>query len=141
MTIRKLGASAAIAAALIAGCSSSGPTGDGNGVTDPVTQNTVTPPGANFSCTALELSVGEVRTALAGSNVCIKAAATSEYVINGFSSSTVFTGNTQVSMTGFGITTGAATASLAAPGEMTMLDGNTPRQSLELAFRNYEQNV
>jgi hypothetical protein len=133
--------SVVVALAFIAGCSSGSNDGNGTGVTDPGSTAAVTPPGAGFSCVPLELSLGEVRTGLTGSNVCLKATATSEYVINGFSTSAVTAANTQVSLTGFGITTGAATASIAAPGAMTTLDGMTPEQSLELAFRNYEKNV
>jgi hypothetical protein len=90
------------------------------------------------------MAVGEVRTALSGSNLCLKAGAASEFMLNGFFGSAVATGSTQVTLTGFGITTGAssgASMSAAVPAGMTTLDGNTPRQSLELAFRAFEQNV
>jgi hypothetical protein len=125
--------------ALIAACSSGSDTG-----TDPVTANAVTPPGASFSCVPIEMSVGDVRTALPGSNVCIKAGTTSEFVLNGFFGSTTGSANTSVTVTGFGITAGTssgASTSLAAPERMTTLDGMTPRQSLELAFRAVERNV
>lgn len=116
----------------------------GDPPTDPPQQSIVTPPGANFTCTPVEMAVGEVRTALPGSNFCVAAAAASEYVINGFFGSEVASGSTQITMTGFGITTGSsagASSSLVANGQMTDLDGMTPRRSLELAFRAYEQNV
>lgn len=140
MSNRIVKAGAAIAVIVLAGCSS-GSSNDGNGVTNPVPDNAVTPPGAGFSCVPIEMAVGEVRTALSGSDVCLKAATTSEFVLDAFHGSPTFSANTQVKLTGFGITTGAATASLAAPGKMTTLDGNTPRVSLELAFRAYEKNV
>jgi hypothetical protein len=130
-------ASAAATFLILAACSSGG----NDGPTDPPASNAVTPPGANFSCVPIELAVGEVRTALGGSNVCVKASTTSEFALNGFHGSTVFSANTQVNVTGFGITTGAATASIGVSETMTTLDGETPRQSLELAFRAYEQNV
>lgn len=126
---------------LAAACSGGG----GGDVTNPPVNEVVTPPGANFSCTPIEMNVGEVRTALSGGNVCIKASAASEFMLNGFFASNVGTANSSVSVTGFGITTGAssgATASMAAESEkFTTLDGLTPRQSLELQFRAYEQNI
>lgn len=129
-----------MALAILAACSSGG----GDGPTDVPVQEVITPPGASFSCSPIEMSVGEVRTALSGSNVCIKASAASEFMLNGFFASTVGTANTSVSLTGFGITTGAssgAVANVAPTDEFTTLDGMTPRQSLELAFRTYEKNV
>jgi hypothetical protein len=134
--------SAAIGVAILAACSGGGGTDQ---VTNPtVQQEVITPPGATFTCTPVELSVGEVRAALPGSNVCIKASAASEYVLTGFFGSTTGSANTSVTVSGFGITTGAgsggASTSLA-PVMMTTLTGQTPRQSLELAFRNYEKNV
>jgi hypothetical protein len=126
----------AIGAAFWSACSSDTPN-------EPVPQNVVTPPGASFSCPAVEMAVGEVRAGLTGTNFCLQSATASEYVLNGLFASQVATGSTQVSLTGFGITTGSASASQSAdlPGRMTTLDGMTPRQSLELAFRTFEQNV
>jgi hypothetical protein len=132
--------SAAVLFTVLTACSSGG----GDGPTDPPVVEVITPPGASFSCTPVELSVGEVRTALSGSNVCVRASAASEFVLNGFFASSVGTANTSVSVTGFGITTGAssgASNNIAATDEFTTLDGMTPRQSLELAFRAYEKNV
>ena len=133
--------STTIALALLAACSSGG--GDGPITTPPATE-VVTPPGANFSCTPIEMSVGEVRTALAGNNVCVASSVAGEYMINGFFASTVGSANTSVSLTGFGITTGSSSGaftSLAGFGEIKTLDGMTPRQSIELAFRTYEKNI
>jgi hypothetical protein len=138
MNLRKT--SAAVLFTLLTACSSGG----GDGPTDPPVVEIVTPPGASFSCTAIELNVGEVRTALSGSNVCIKAAAASEFMLNGFHASTVGAANTSVTLTGFGITTGpssGASTNIAPTDAFTTLDGMTPRQSLELAFRAYEKNV
>ena len=89
------------------------------------------------------MTVGEVRTGLSGSNFCLEASASSEFVLNGFFGSSVGTGQTQVSVTGFGITTvaGGANTSIAVPEPMKTLDGMTPRRALELGFRNYERNV
>jgi hypothetical protein len=129
--------SATLALAVLGACSSGSNTG-----TNPTQQETVTPPGAAFSCTPVEMSVGEVRTAISGSTICLKSAG--DYVLNGFFGSTTGSANTSVTITGFGITTGAssgATASLGMPEPMTTLDGMTPRQSLELAFRAMERNV
>jgi hypothetical protein len=130
--------------AILAACSGGG--GSDTPITNPPVQEVVTPPGANFSCTPIEMNVGEVRTALSGSNVCIKANTASEYVLNAFSASLVGTSKTSVSATGFGITTGASSGASTSmvPVEnekLTDLDGMTPRQSLELAFRTYEKNV
>lgn len=133
--------SAGLIVAGLAACS-----GGGDPVGPPV-ETTVTPPGANFACAAsqvAELSVGEVRTALPDGVVCLKSNANAEYMLNGFFASTVASAKAQVSVTGFGINTVSstpATTSLVAPGEMTTLDGMTPRQSLELGFRNLERNV
>jgi hypothetical protein len=133
--------SAAIGVAMLAACSSGGP----DQVTNPPGgQEVITPPGANFSCTPVELSVGEVRAAIPGGNLCIKASAASEYVVNGFFGSSTGSANTSVTLTGFGITAGAASGGAStsrAPARMTTFGGGTPRQSLELAFRNYEKNV
>jgi hypothetical protein len=130
--------STTIALALIVACSSGSEPGP---ITDPGVQQVVTPPGANFSCAPIEMAVGEVRTALTGNNICVKAVGTSEFMLNGFFGSAVATGSTQIGMTGFGITTGSPTASLGAPEQMTTLDGLTPRQSLELAMRSYEERL
>lgn len=135
-------AAAGLILAGVAGCASGG-----SDPTDPIVEQRVTPPGANFSCPLseiAEMTVGEVRTAITGGNLCLKATSSSEYMLNGFFGSAVGSGQTQVSITGFGITTvssSAALADVAAPGRFTDLDGMTPRQSLELGFRNYERNV
>jgi hypothetical protein len=134
----KASRSAAVALVIAAACSGGGE------ITPPNGQGVVTPPGANFSCTPLEMSVGEVRTALAGSNVCLAAGADEQFMLNGFFGSTASSANTSVTITGFGITTGASsgvTTSLATSPAAPTLDGGSPRQSLELAFRNYERNV
>ncbi|HET9426232.1 MAG TPA: hypothetical protein VFO55_12765 [Gemmatimonadaceae bacterium] len=135
-------AALALCAGLLVACSSKG---DGP-ITDPVVEQTVQPPGANFSCPTsqvAELAVGDVRTALPGTFLCLKSSANAEYMLNGFFASTVPTAQTQVSVTGFGITTvsSSASTSLTVPRAMTTLDGSTPRESIELAFRNYERNV
>jgi hypothetical protein len=126
---------------LAAACSGGG----NDGVTNPPVNEVITPPGANFSCLPIEMTVGEVRTALAGGNVCIRASTGSEYVLNGFFASAVGSANSSASVTGFGITTGASSGATTAiavqPEKTTTLDGMTPRQSLELAFRAYEQNI
>lgn len=114
--------------------------------TDPLSQRTVQPAGANFTCPESEvaaLAVGEVRTALAGTNLCVQTTENAEYVLNGFFGSKVATAQTQVDLKGFGITAASSSAalSIAAPGAMTTLDGRSPRESLELAFRAYERNV
>jgi hypothetical protein len=131
----------AVALAVLAACSGS----TDNTGTNPVSENTITPPGATFSCIPVEMSVGEVRTALTGSNVCVKAIAASEFVVNGFFGSTTGSAKTSVTLTGFGITTGASsgasTALALAEERTTTLDGLTPRHSLELAFRTMERNV
>jgi hypothetical protein len=131
---------AVVVAAMSVGCSGGG---------DPTTpaETTVTPTGANFACPSsqvLDLAVGEVRTALGGSAVCIRSDAGAEYMLNGFYASTVASAQTQVTATGFGITTVSSSAALgdvAADGAMTTLNGPTPRQSLELAFREFERKV
>lgn len=116
-------------------------------ITDPLAAERVQPPGASFSCAAGEiasLAVGEVRTALSGTSICLRTTAAAEYMVHGFFGSTVSNAQTQVGITAFGITTAsgsAALSSVAAFGRMTTLDGSTPRQSLELGFRNYERNV
>lgn len=132
---------AGLAVGLVSACSGGGdPAG-------PPVETTVTPPGANFACASsqvAELEVGEVRTALPGTVLCLRAGANAEYMLNGFFASTAASAKTQVGVTGFGIstvTTAPATTSLTVPGEMTTLDGMTPRQSLELGFRNLERNV
>jgi hypothetical protein len=132
-----------VIAVTVAGAACSG--GGGDGPTNPPVNEIVTPPGANFSCTPIEMSVGEVRTALSGDSVCIKASAASEFMLHSFFASNVGTANSSVSVTGFGITAGTssgATTSMAAqPEEFTGLDGMTPRRSLELTFRAYEKNI
>jgi hypothetical protein len=116
-------------------------------ITDPPAETVVTPPGATFSCTGdqiAELAVGEVRTALPGSVLCLRSAANAEYMLNGFFESTVASAQTQVTVTGFGVNAvpgAAASASIIQPEGMVTLDGMTPRQSLELGFRNLERNV
>jgi hypothetical protein len=132
--------SAAVGLAFLAACSS----GNDGSVTNPPIDEIVTPPGASFSCTPIEMSVGEVRTSLTGNTFCLRASTASQFVLNGFFASSVGTANASAGVTGFGITTGAssgASTSIASPGELTTLDGMTPRQSLELAFRTYEKNV
>ena len=132
-------ASAAIV--LAAACSGGG----NDGGTNPPVTDVVTPPGASFSCSPIELSVGEVRTALAGSNVCIRASAASEYMLNGFFSSNTGSANTTVSLTGFNITTGSSSGASASmvpmPEDFTSLDGMTPRERIELGFRMMEQTI
>jgi hypothetical protein len=136
-------AGATVAAALLAACSGGG--GSDTPITNPPVQEVITPPGANFSCTPVELDVGEVRTALSGGNVCLKAGTTSEYMLTGFYASTVGTANSTVSVTGFGISTGASSGAstelVPTHDKFTTLDGLTPRQTLELSFRAYERNV
>src|ERR1041384_2938643 len=119
--------SAAIAVAMLAACSS-GSTDQG---TNPTIPQEVTPPGAPFTCTPVELNVGEVRTSLSGTNVCITANAASEFVVNGFFASTTGSANASVNVTGFGITTGSSVGGAStseAPATTTSLDGLTPRQ-------------
>lgn len=131
------GTTGLVFAALVA-CSGEDPT-------DPLNQ-TVQPAGANFTCLESEvaaLAIGEVRTALAGTSLCLQTPENAEYMLNGFFGSTVATAQTQVAVTGFGVSTVSSSPALnvAAPDAMTTLDGRTPRQSLELAFRTYERNV
>ena len=133
---------ASAAVVVLAACS--GGSNDG-GVTEPPVNEVVTPPGASFSCSPFEMTVGEVRTAISGNTVCVKASAASEYMLNAFFASNVGTANTSVSLTGFGITTGASsgasTTMVPSPEDFTTLDGMTPRQRLELGFRMMEQTV
>ena len=117
-----------------------------NGGEDPITPPVlavITPPGANFTCSPIEMSIGEVRTALAGDNVCVKANAASEFVLNGFFASSVGTANASVTVTGYGITPGPSSGASAsrAPEQFTTFGGLTPRQSLELSFRSYETSL
>ena len=130
-------------AVLIGACA-----GGGEPTTAPPSLERVQPPGASFACAGSDvavLAIGEVRTAIAGGNLCLRASAAAEYMAHGFFGSTVASAKTQVGITGFGITTSsgssAALGSLAAPGTMTGLDGMTPAQSLELGLRNFERNV
>jgi hypothetical protein len=129
---------AAVALVIAAACSG------GSDITPPGEQGVVTPPGASFSCIPLEMAVGEVRTALAGSNVCLAANGDEQFMLDAFFGSTASAANTSITLTGFGITTGTAsgaTTSLAASPGAATLGGSSPRESLELSFRNYERNV
>src|SRR4051812_29280494 len=91
----------------------------------------VTPPGAGFACPVSEvmsLTVGEVRTALPGAQVCIANDAAGEYMLTGFNPSLVTSGKTPTTITAFGATTvstSQALGSLAANGDLVGLDGMT----------------
>ncbi|HEY6218875.1 MAG TPA: Ig-like domain-containing protein, partial [Gemmatimonadaceae bacterium] len=66
-----------------------------------VQQNT-----SNLTCTSsntISLGIGEARTSLSGSGICLQATTASTYLIHAFYSSTVASANTLVGITGFGI--------------------------------------
>jgi hypothetical protein len=105
----------------------------------------------NTSCTAantVTLAVGETRTSLTGSAICIHASAASEYMVNGFFASTVASAQTQVGITGFNITTvgttpapGANAAGLAARAARTPSGNLGPARQLDLRLRTLERTI
>ncbi len=106
----------------------------------------------NISCTTantVALAVGETRTSLAGSGICVHTSAASEYMVNGFLASAVASAQTQVGITGFSITTVGALASSGANtnqltstatrgGPSPILD---PARQLDLRLRSLERTV
>jgi hypothetical protein len=116
-------------------------------------QASVQPITSNNSCTTattVTLAVGETRTALAGSEICLRTTAAAEYMVNGFFASSVGAAQTQVGITGFGITT--ATGSPASQSANSSLisssvigsglsRGPSPARQLDLRMRNIERTV
>src|SRR4051812_32119195 len=82
-----------------------------NTATDPLAN--ITPPGAPFACTSsqlLSLAIGEVRAGLDGGRVCLNTTAGADYMITAFSGSKAPSANSQVSLTGYGVTAASAAA-------------------------------
>jgi hypothetical protein len=113
---------------------------------------------SNVTCSSsntLTLAVGETRTSLAGNGVCLTSTAASEYMVNGFFASSVPSAQTQVGVTGFGITTPAGSPAGSVPalgasgggvlrltakggGVLATLD---PQRQLDLRLRQLERTV
>lgn len=110
---------------------------------------TAQPLTTDFSCTGVTpvtLAVGEVRTSLSGTGICLHADATSEYLVNAFHGSTVFSAQTQVGIAGFGITTPTSSAPLGSTANRVLPGGllnvgsaSDPRRALDLRMRNAER--
>ena len=116
-------------------------------------QASVQPISTNNSCTAattVTLAVGETRTALAGSEICLRTTAAAEYMVNGFFASSVGSAQTQVGITGSGITTAtgspapqSANSSLISSSAIGggLSRGPSPARQLDLRMRNLERTV
>jgi hypothetical protein len=106
----------------------------------------------SLSCTTaniVTLAVGETRTSLAGSGICLRASVAGEYMVNGFFASSVPSAQTQVGITGFSTTTvgtsaahGANSNGLVSAATGSGLSGSLgPARQLELRLRRLERNV
>jgi hypothetical protein len=122
-------------ATLLAGCSSSTAV-----VPTETPQNTTEP--SCVGAPVVALAVGEVRTALSGTTICLQTDAAAEYTMNAFFGSTVASARTQVGITATGIgATSGAFPSRAPEMEVAFGGGPRPDRSIELGIRAYEKTV
>jgi len=112
----------------------------------------------NAACTGVTpvaLTVGETRTSVAGSSICLTNTGAAEYLVHAFFASSVPSAKTVVGITGFGITTpagspaGSSPAPVAGGGGVLTLSakaGNVvtvpdPARQLDLQLRELERTV
>jgi hypothetical protein len=109
---------------------------------------------SNVTCSSsntLTLAVGETRTSLAGNGVCLTSTVASEYMVNGFFASSVPSAQTQVGVTGFGITTPQGSSASQSANSAGMFSAAAtggrlspnldPAGPLHLQLRNLERTV
>jgi hypothetical protein len=110
------------------------------------------------SCTGatpVSLAVGEARASVSGSNICLTNAIAAEYLVHVFFGSSVSSAQTQVGLTGSGITTASVTGPATAAVMNTVglgalrsiaprsaaLSAADPARLLDLRLRQLERNV